>query len=72
MLANEKRNCYYACTDQGRKRVLAIVTGVLVADLRNPGGLQRAGQVRGRSHLSFLRFSGRERIMRKIDGLFEK
>jgi hypothetical protein len=59
--------------DEGRKRVLAIVAGILVArHLKTTDDLFEAAPAQGRSRSLPLRFSGQwtERIMRKIDSVF--
>ena len=70
-MANKKRNCYYVQMDEGRKRVLAIVAGILVARHLNTaddlfGGPQ--GSPRTDAMIAAA-VQWADRIMRKIDGV---
>jgi hypothetical protein len=57
--------------DEGRKRVLAIVAGILVArHLKNPEDLHDSGPSPRTESLVAAAVQWAERIMRKIDNVF--
>jgi hypothetical protein len=57
--------------DEGRKRVLAIVAGILVArHLKNPEDLQDSRPSPRTESMVASAVQWAERIMRKIDGVF--
>jgi hypothetical protein len=71
-LANKKRKCYPAGMDEGRKRVLGIIAGILVA--RHLKSVEELTDTRESPRTSSMLSSAimwAERILRKIDGKFE-
>jgi hypothetical protein len=57
--------------DEGRKRVLAIVAGILVArHLKTPEDLEGRPSPRTESLIASVSVQWAERIMRKIDNVF--
>jgi hypothetical protein len=62
---------YHSVMDEGRKRVLAIVAGILVArHLKNPEDLRDSRSSPRTESLVASAVQWAERIMRKIDSLF--
>ena len=70
-LANTRRNYYDAQMDEGRKRVLAIVAGILVArHLKTADDLFDSKSSPRTESLVAAAVQWAERIMRKVDGVF--
>ena len=71
-MANTRRKMYDAPIDEGRKRVLAIVAGILVArHLKTTEDLfDNPWEPEDWSRWSLLPCQWAERMMRKIDSLF--
>jgi hypothetical protein len=71
LLANKKRTCKLGEMDEGRKRVMAIVAGVLVArHLKTADDLfDSKGSPRTESMVAAA-VQWADRIMRKIDNVF--
>ncbi len=71
MLTNEKRKSYHILMDEGRKRVLAIVAGILVArHLKNPEDLHDSRPSPRTESLIASAVQWAERIMGRIDHNF--
>jgi hypothetical protein len=70
-LDEQKANSYHTPMDEGRKRVLAIVAGILVArHLKSPKDLRDSRPSPRTESLVASAVQWAERIMRKIDNLF--
>jgi hypothetical protein len=70
-LANKWRILYYGRVDEGRKRVLAIVAGILVArHLKTADDLFDSKPTPRNQSLVAAAVQWAERIMRKIDNVF--
>jgi len=67
----QKTKVYHLRMDEGRKRVLAIVAGILVArHLKNPDDLHDSRPSPRTESLVGSAVQWAERIMRKIDNVF--
>lgn len=72
-IANKRRICYPLPVDEGRKRVLAIVAGILVArHLKTTDDLFDSRSSPRTESLVAAAVQWADRIMRKIDGAFGK
>jgi hypothetical protein len=73
IIANNRRTCYSAEMGEGRKRVLAIVAGILVArHLKTTDDLFDSRSSPRTESLVAAAVQWAERIMRRIDGAFPK
>ena len=71
MVANKRRICYGVEVDEGRKRVLAIVAGILVArHLNTADDLFDSKPSPRNQSLVAAAVQWAERIMQKIDNVF--
>jgi hypothetical protein len=69
-VTNKRRIYHDSPMDEGRKRVLAIVAGILVArHMKNPEDLHESRPSPGTESLIASAVQWAERIMRRIDGL---
>ena len=70
-MADQNQTGEYCGMDEGRKRVLAIVAGILVArHLKNPEDLGDSRPSPRTENLISSAVQWADRIMRRIDGLF--